>query len=259
MFDDRSVSHGRLSRGPRAGRRTSYGSGRPNNGLLLLGVAASILIMVGLGMLIMTLLGDPGGKSGQNKHAGHSPSNGPFPWSLDPACAGPEEKSGAPPTPMTFYKELTTQERQAPATQETPRESAGPHASPEELPKHANPGHEPIGPPPSGTRVAPMARAPRSIPDYASKGDSIPSEKKSPKTRYAVQVGAYSDPAIAMQWVQRWRKRGFKAALRPVPTPEGRIMYRLQVGEFDSAQHADQLVLQLKKEGISGLRRKVGD
>ncbi len=357
MFDARSVSYGRRPRGSRSGRGSSCGRRGPSNGPLLVGVAASILIMVGLGMLIVKFMGEPGRKSVQKNQSGHSLVNGPLPWSADPACAGAEEKSCAPPTPMTFYKQLTAQDRHVAVRQETGHRSGGPGTTPVEPPgnttgegasngpslhagtdrmegppglprtgaepKDERPASHPPGKPGGDVSpnraggAAPMARTRQTVPDYtgrlgaaannrtgldrsarspmagrlgstpgkkdapagtgaaevnsarqenrkfnlgnAAKADSLISKKKAPRTRYMVQVGAYSDPTTAVKWAQHWRWKGFSAVMKPVATQEGRVMYRIHVGGFDSAEQADHLVSQLKKEGVAALRRKVGN
>ena len=69
---------------------------------------------------------------------------------------------------------------------------------------------------------------------------------------YAVQVGAFTHPAIAQEWALKWKARGYDVALKPVARPRTGVIYRLYLGNFLSEKKADELVNHLKsKEGIS--------
>jgi cell division septation protein DedD len=68
-------------------------------------------------------------------------------------------------------------------------------------------------------------------------------------------VGAFSDPAVAQQWAQKWKARGYNVSLRPVARPRTGIIYRLYLGKFSSQHEADELVQRLKhREGIAAFR-----
>jgi cell division septation protein DedD len=83
---------------------------------------------------------------------------------------------------------------------------------------------------------------------------SIPEAESKTKT-YTVQVGAFSQPAIAQEWAQKWKARGYDPMLRPVARPKTGVIYRLYLGKFTSEKKADDLVKHLKsKEGINALR-----
>ncbi|HMK34433.1 MAG TPA: SPOR domain-containing protein, partial [Desulfomonilaceae bacterium] len=83
---------------------------------------------------------------------------------------------------------------------------------------------------------------------------SIPQSGSAQKT-YTVQVGAFSHPAIAQEWAQKWKARGYDVSLKPVARPKTGVIYRLYLGNFTSEKKADDLVKHLKsKEGINAIR-----
>ncbi|MEW6348757.1 MAG: SPOR domain-containing protein [Thermodesulfobacteriota bacterium] len=104
-----------------------------------------------------------------------------------------------------------------------------------------------------------MARASRRVSGHTPETESPNRKTKPERNRYTVQVGAYSNPSVAVQWAERWRKKGFDAVLKPVATSEGKVVYRLHVGAFHSCEQADQLVSRLKHKGVAAVRRRVGN
>jgi cell division septation protein DedD len=228
-------------------------SGASRNGPLVMGVIAAILIMVGLGALNMTFLGDPC----PTPKPGTNPSSTGMPWSRVPACSGQATKECSAPTPMTFYEKLTTHENQSHPKPEYQAQSptlAVPSKTPLNLPDSDDRPEAPLSGPPAGApKVMGSKITPQPQPLLVSR-----SEKKAKSVvSYTVQVGAYTEPNVASQWAERWRRKGYKATLRPVARADGSILYRLQLGGFESAQAANELVQRLSKEGVTSMRRRV--
>ncbi len=306
-------------------------SGGSPNGFLLLGVVASILIMVGLGSVNMTFLGDPPACQRSRMAAGDEPSCSGMPWSRVPACSGPGSKDRSQPAAMTFYRRLTTLEQRSDPKPEHHVEPPSPGVLPGSVGNPTVPRDKPGTPLPSSSvrksvkvgeadimprtevsrtgegppRPAPgeiSSRSHREKPTRqrtepskpAGNEKKVPAEGKSvpgpsrkgncpqpepsgstatqpgpkpalriektpgPRAKYTVQVGAYEGPTMATQAAERWRKKGYKAILKPVARSDGAILYRLQLGGVDSPQEADELIQRLNKEGITAIRRRIG-
>jgi cell division septation protein DedD len=225
----------------------------PKNGRLTLAVAASIIIMIILGILNVRLIRD---RSMAGKVFGPSiPSQpGPVPSAVTAGVpyACNKGKADVPPE-VTFYRQLTVQDEQSPAKGNIAHD--------------ASPGAEV-----SGTR--PDAKTPENAKGSAKPGTNerkqfkggfdrpagaptplyvLPKAGSGAKT-YTVQVGAFTRPAIAQQWAAKWKLRGYDVLLKPVARPKSGVIYRLYLGNFTSEKKADELVKHLKaKEGISAL------
>lgn len=249
----RLLSFARSKRDPVRGRRFSERLSRhpvgPKNGPLTLAVAGTIVLLVVLSLLNYRLIRDSsvGRKATEIKHA----SEQEF---VPPTSTGRQSASGAHspnyvPPKVTFYRQLTQAdgdqrgEGQAQGATETEHQSQN---SPQQAPPDS-PQSEKSGP---SDRFSAPAKAPgnaQTLPDL-SKANSGP-------VMYTVQVGAFTDPAVAQQWAQKWKARGYKVTLRPVARPRSGVSYRLYLGKFSSQKKADDLVQRLKrKEGITALR-----
>ena len=69
--------------------------------------------------------------------------------------------------------------------------------------------------------------------------NSLPKAGSGAKT-YTVQVGAFTHPAIAQQWAEKWKLRGYDVSLKPVARPKSGVIYRLYLGNFSSEKKADE-------------------
>ncbi len=77
---------------------------------------------------------------------------------------------------------------------------------------------------------------------------------------YTVQVGAFSQPSIAVEWAKKWKSKGFEVTLKPMARPKMGVIYQLYLGKFKSEHEADELVNRLKsREGISAIRLSLLD
>jgi cell division septation protein DedD len=81
-----------------------------------------------------------------------------------------------------------------------------------------------------------------------------PEAKQAPsKLRYTIQVGSYSEKAMAEEEMKNMKKRGYAAFLVATDIPEKGMWYRVRVGSFANKQSAEKLAKELKsKEGIEG-------
>lgn len=242
--ESRAVRTGPVVAPPRA-------TNAPKNGPLVVMVAALLLIMIGLGILNVQLIRDPSvaGKAFNPSASSHMRDS----CQAVPAAttARSNENSLHVPPVVTFYRQLTAQEEQVPQEESTPPEKMSEQDVPTPEKKDV--------PLPHAARAIAHQRKQLSEPDAvapsqsdASVGLPIPPEGTK---NYTVQVGAFTHPAVARQWAEKWKARGFKVSLKPVARPRTGVIYRLYLGKFDSEKKADELVYRLKsKEGISAFR-----
>ena len=226
----------------------------PKNGRLTLAVAASVIIMIVLGILNVKLIRD---RSMTGKAFGPSVPSQPEPLPSAVTARVPyacNKSEGDAPPEVTFYRQLTVQDEQRPATGNITQE---PSSETETSPVQADPktaevskGHaKPAG----HDRKQPKAGfdKPAGAP---TQQNVLPKAGSGAKT-YTVQVGAFTHPAIAQQFAAKWKLRGYEVSLKPVARPKSGVIYRLYLGNFSSEKKADELVKHLKaNEGISALR-----
>jgi cell division septation protein DedD len=225
----------------------------PKNGRLTLAVAASIIIMIILGILNVRLIRD---RSMAGKVFGPSIPSQPEPVPSAITARVPyacNTSKADPPPEVTFYRQLTVQDEKSPTkgnvAQKPSYDSEGSAAQPDAKTANtakgaAKPGTHERKRPKSGFDRP--AGAP--TPLY-----TLPRAGSGAKT-YTVQVGAFTHPAIAQQWAAKWKLRGYDVLLKPVARPKSGVIYRLYLGNFTSEKKADELVKHLKaKEGISAL------
>jgi cell division septation protein DedD len=226
----------------------------PKNGRLILAVAASVIIMIVLGILNVKLIRD---HSMTGKAFGPSiPSQpGPLPSAeqarVPYAC---NKSEGEAPPEVTFYRQLTVQDEQRPVAENiTQYPSAETGASPVQADSRAAEASK--GPAKPAGHDGKQPKAGFDKPAGAPTQQYVlPRAGLGAKT-YTVQVGAFSHPAIAQQWAAKWKLRGYDVSLKPVARPNSGVIYRLYLGNFSSEKKADELVKHLKaKEGISALR-----
>lgn len=220
----------------------------PKNGPLTLAVIGTIVLGVVLSILNYRLISDP---SVCGKAFGTSTESGPEFVPTEPS-KGPEANSpsscSAPPK-ITFYRQLTQ-------VDETPSPVQEHTSSLERPPPSGEPAAENQAS--AGKSAKPAAQehfsSPAMSPGTAQLPTALPRSKPGPAL-YTVQVGAFSDPAVAQQWAQKWKARGYNVSLRPVARPRTGIIYRLYLGKFSSQHEADELVDRLKhREGIAAFR-----
>jgi cell division septation protein DedD len=225
----------------------------PKNGRLVLAVAASIIVMITLGILNVKLIRD---RSMAGKSFGPSIPSQPAPLPSSVTARVPyacnQNAKDAPPE-VTFYRQLTAQDEKSPTKTNVPQ----------------NPISETdVGAGAPGTKTADAAKGPAKPVGHEQKQLKIGFDKPagapnpyyalprggSGAKTYTVQVGAFTQPAIAQQWAAKWKLRGYDVSLKPVARPNTGVIYRLYLGNFSSEKKADELVKRLKaKEGISAL------
>lgn len=229
--------------------RPSQHPAGPKNGPLTLAVAGTIALLVVLSVVSYRLIRDSS-VSRKATEVRHTSEQG----FCAPASSGRQSTSGGVsssyvPPKVTFYRQLTQAdgdsggEGQAPGLTETDRKS-------QDCPQQAPPDSSQSEKSRRSEQLSASAKAPggaQPLPDV-SKVSNGP-------VMYTVQVGAFTDPAVAQQWAQKWKARGYKVTLRPVARPRSGVSYRLYLGKFSSQKKADDLVQRLKrKEGIRALR-----
>ena len=160
---------------------------------------------------------------------------------LDPAA--PASSDAAQGTTTT----TTAAAAAAPATQpEAPRTEQKPEPKPE--PKPAPKPVEPAKP--VAAKPEPAAAKPA-----APKPPAKPAPSATAKVGFAVQLGAFSDPAEAEALRQRLRGAGFSAFTEQVDTDKGRLT-RVSVGPALDRAEADRLKAQIQtKTGLDGFVR----
>jgi cell division septation protein DedD len=249
-----------LQRMPRLARKKPHrpipsGDNRaPKNGRLTLAVAASIIIMIVLGLLNVKLIRD---RSMTGKAFGPSIPSQPEPLPSAATALVPyacNKSEGDAPPEVTFYRQLTVQDEKGPAkenaTQElnSETESSPAQADPKTAETSKGPA-KPVGHDRKQPRAGFDKPAGAPTPLYA-----LPKAGSGAKI-YTVQVGAFAHPSIAQQWATKWKLRGYEVSLKPVARPKSGVIYRLYLGNFSSEKKADELVKHLKaNEGISALR-----
>lgn len=128
-------------------------------------------------------------------------------------------------------------------------EPAKPEAKPEPKPE-ARPEARPAIKPPAPKPAAPVAAKP-AAPAPAAK----PPTTATAKVGFAVQLGAFGDPAEAEALRQRLRGAGFSAFTEQVDTDKGRLT-RVSVGPALDRADADRLKAQIQaKTGLDGFVR----
>jgi cell division septation protein DedD len=226
----------------------------PKNGRLVVAVGASVLAMIVLGVINIRLIRNPSIADKafrpifSSKAESASKSHG---TSVEDAAA----KTCQSRTEITFWRNLKSQDEdpvrvggapvrtasETPPVTEQQSNRADKTDVKKELPKQGRPG-----------------AAPGSEGQHLS--DPMVAQPASGEKTYRVQVGAFTNPAIAQEWAQKWKARGYDVALKPVARPNTGIIYRLYLGNFTSEKQADDLVKHLKsKEGINALRLLVRD
>jgi len=146
------------------------------------------------------------------------------------------------PPKVTFYRKLTQADEEPSRGEADPRD-AQPQDSVRQIP--------PDTPKPDKSEQVAHSSSSVTAPAPASQHSDLPRASAGPAV-YTVQVGAFTDPAVAQQWAQKWKARGYNVALRPVARPKTGVIYRLYLGKFSSQKKADELVQRLKhREGIS--------
>ncbi len=205
------------------------------NGRLTLGVIASVLLMILLGAINIYLIRDSSiaGKAfgpileqPDTCVAKTKPSQAA---ANSAVCQEPLKKR----TEITFYRNLQEDGFQDPT-----------HAA---LSRAAE----------SGATISEAnlndKNGPKDILETSSEKKQSPRTQEKPKT-FSVQVGSFSNPAIAQEWARKWKAKGYEVILRPTARPETGVIYRLMLGAFPTEQSADEFSKQLKsKEGISGI------
>ncbi|MGB6066951.1 MAG: SPOR domain-containing protein [Desulfomonilaceae bacterium] len=222
----------------------------PKNGPLGLAVAASVIVMIVLGILDVRLIRD---RSNKGVSVGPAIPTQPYPASSEVPLLSNKSAIDVPPE-VTFYRQLTMQDDQSPGNgkgrsdpnQQTGSISTEPSANAAEISKEpGKPGEQDQKQPKTGLGKPTCA---------PTQQNRLPKAGSGGKT-YTVQVGAFTQPAIAQQWALKWKVRGYDVTLRPVARPNAGVIYRLYLGNFSSEKKADELVKHLKsKEGISALR-----
>jgi cell division septation protein DedD len=123
------------------------------------------------------------------------------------------------------------------------------------------------GPPDAGTPPVAAAPTPRPAPRPQLPAVAAPAPTPAPqpapkpevtrlrpevlspgaRARFAVQVGAFSESAVAEGLVKRLRARGFSAYVAPSPK-DAAARWRVRVGPLASRGEADQMAARLKAE-----------
>jgi DedD protein len=97
----------------------------------------------------------------------------------------------------------------------------------------------------------PVAKADDSKPAEAKADDSKPADPKPADAngRFVVQVGAFSDAALARETRAKVEKLGLKTYTQVVETDAGRRI-RIRVGPFASREEADKTAAKIKSAGL---------
>lgn len=239
-----SIVRGKRSRagGSRTWERQAQHSGGPKNGPLTLAVLGAIVAMILLSALNYRLISEP---CIGRKAFGTSARSGQESLSLSEGTkesVSSESSSRHVPPKVTFYRQLTQADEEPPGGEDTSRD-AQPQGSAGQIP--------PDSLKPDKSDAVAHSSSSATAPAPAVQHSDLPRPSSGPAV-YTVQVGAFTDPAVAQQWAQKWRARGYNVALRPVARPKTGVIYRLYLGKFSSQKKADELVQRLKhREGIS--------
>jgi DedD protein len=152
-----------------------------------------------------------------------------------PADAGAAKSPAPPPTaaaasmPAPDAAQRTGPARPAPAPVAAAREPAAPPAA------------EPRPPKPVDTTVAEAARA-KALLEGGQAGEAAGG-------RFVVQVGAFSDPAMARDMRSKVEKLGLTTYTQAVDTAAGKRI-RVRVGPFASRDEADKAAARIKSAGF---------
>ncbi len=226
----------------------------PKNGPLVLMVLASILIMIGLGILNLRLIRDPSVAGKAFNPSGSSQQPLACPVVPTAAKSSTKENPSHVPPVVTFYRQLTAQDDQPPAQEKLQNEGI----SEQNLPAREK---NVVASATVPEKIAQMKRKQEERAITTQTGSTVPAILAAPgedSRMYTVQVGAFKHPTVAQQWAEKWKARGFKVSLKPVARPRTGVIYRLYLGKFSSEKKADELVNRLKsKEGISAFRLAV--
>ncbi len=231
-------------------RGLPQGSQGPKNGKLTLAVIASALLMIILGILNIKLIRDPSiarkafGPMLQFDYRNNARQGAPL-------VEGPRGKNQSPPD-MTFYVSLKTQDDQTSAVKAGQEPESCVKTSERSSEQPTKPGEKKED---KSKRTVFKQKKIQEATDAP-----LPQADSKPKV-YTVQVGAFEQPSIALEWAQKWKARGYEVILKMAARPKsGVIYYQLQLGKFNSEQQADELVKHLKsKEGITAMRLVVRD
>jgi cell division septation protein DedD len=225
------------------------GAQGPKNGRLTLAVIASVALMILLGVLNIKLIRNPSVASNFWPTLQSDDKKDIRPGAA--ASLKPANKNQKPVEP-DFYVSLTTPDEQAPMTKAEP--------GPEFPAKTPDQSSQPLAKP--GEKKEDRSKRGGLNPKHIQESSDVPLPHGDSNTKiYTVQVGAFEQPAIANEWAQKWKARGYEVTLKMTPRPKtATIYYQLQLGKFKSEQQADELVKHLKtKEGITAMRLVVRD
>ncbi len=225
--------------------RGTKGTGSPNlgeevkpvkNGWLAVAVLCSFVAMLALAGGDLYLIRHPSVSMklfGKSSHAGDQGASAG--QEKNSASASRTESCKTAPE-MTFYTRLSApSDASLRPEEELPVENAGHGHDSADRARTAAKAHE------NGAAAVNSQSYERSLPE-PQKGSPV----------YTVQVGAFTQPAIAQEWAAKWKARGYEVSLKPVARPKTGIIYRLYLGSFSSEKSAEELVRHLKvKEGIS--------
>lgn len=230
--------------------------GGAKNGFLIMGVIATLFVMVALTIFNIRLLRE-------QVPMRSLPIRDALPeqtFSVIPERANcdtdQEEKKHSPPTEMTFYKQLKTQEEKG-----NP-ETAGRRVRPANVENGTSekvltcPNQNLTQDGPGFSFPALSGTLKPVLPESAA----VSPEKSQGQKLYSVQVGVFSHPRIAKEWAEKWKSKGYQANLRPIARPSSGVQYRLFLGEFNSEKDAEEFAMRLKaKEGVTGMTLAVKD
>lgn len=223
----------------------------PKNGRLTLAVAAALVVMVALAAVNVRLIRDPSiayrafGPSVPSRPETSLPPKRP-----DAGAAAKKEPCDVPPH-LRFWVDLNKADEHPQAvpdkTGDAPTAAQGQST---QAVSTAVPQNDKKNDAPSVVTGTTRHREHTGSPESLKLPQSNPGKKT-----YTVQVGAFTNPAIAKQWALKWKARGHMVSLKPVARPQAGVIYRLYLGNFSSENQADELVKRLKsREGISALR-----
>lgn len=230
-------------------KQSTQESKQLKNGWLVVGVAFSVLLMIGLVVADLRLIRDPCVAGKLFPPSGASEGKRSVEDTLLKGIAHDSgETSCHTPPEVTFYTKLSAQDECASEDRDVASEEFSGSVTKGRT-KDRGVGIE--GDPKGDKKNRDASNANTSSPTLAPRGN-LPEPEKGAKV-YAVQVGAFTHPAIAQEWALKWKTRGYEVVLKPVARPRTGVIYRLYLGSFSSEKKADELVNRLKsKEGISG-------
>ena len=147
---------------------------------------------------------------------------------VGPVTSGAAGVSSKPEEKITFYETLTNplKAESSSADNKKQAKAAEPAAA-----KEAEKTPDKVKEKTDGPKAAKKA-------EPEKKDDANDAEEKSETNAWTVQVNAFPDERSAQIWVDRLKKKGYKAYITEI-TNRGKTWYRVRVGRYSTRQEAE--------------------